>query len=182
MKLTRRHTAISAATLLIALVLGVGLGGLWYRLAPIELSVVLRDGTSAALPMESDHLFDALGLFALMGLGAGLVTGYALWQWRAARGPVMLLAAVAASLFSAWVAYRSGLLFAGKPDIGAPGTLVAVPPELGSAIVVVAQPLGAALAYGTAASLCGDHDLRRHNERCPHNDAHGELSCGAAAE
>jgi len=179
-----RRDAVIAGCLTTALVvLGVVLGLIWYRLAPAELSVVLRDGSTAPLPTESDHRFDGVALFALMGFGAGLVSGTALWQWRSHRGPVLLVAGVAVSLLSAWVAYRCGLLLAAPPAAPGPaGTLVSVPPVLGSAIVVVAQPLGAALAYATAVSFSGDTHLgRRANSEPQLDEAPGtEFSSGTA--
>ncbi len=179
---TRRDAVIAVGVLAALLLFGVLLGWLWSRLAPSELSVVVRAGSTAPLPTESQHRFDGLALFALMVFGAGLVSGAALWQWRSQRGPVLLLAGVAASLLSAWVAYRCGLLFAGTPDLAAAavGTVVTVPPLLGSPIVVVAQPLGMALAYGTAVSVSGDDNLHRDNAHRPEPDP--ELSCGAIAD
>ena len=157
-------------------VAGVALGAVWYRLAPGQLSVVLRDGTAAALPTESNHRFDAVALFALMGLGTGLVSGTALWQWRSQRGPVMLAAGAAVSLLSAWLAYRCGLALTGSPGaLGPAGTLVTLPPILGSAVVVVAQPLGATLAYVAAVSFNSHDDLGRSSPSAV------ELSSGTAA-
>jgi hypothetical protein len=180
---TRRDAALAVAIAAALLLLGVALGSAWYRLAPAELSVVLSDGTTAPLPTESSHLFDGVALFTLMGLGAGLVSGAALWQWRSQRGPILLIAGAAASLLSAWVAYRCGLLLAGTPNTDlAAGTLIAVPPVLGSAIVTVAQPLGATLAYGTAASFSGDHNLGRADPGTPGLGSAplAELSSGSA--
>ncbi len=119
-----------------------------------------------------------------MGFGGGLVSGTALWQWRSHRGPVLLVVGVAVSLLSAWVAYRCGLLLATPPTAPGPaGTLVALPPVLGSAIVVVAQPLGAALAYATAVSFSGDVHLgqRVNSEAQPDEALGAELSSGTAA-
>jgi len=180
----RRDAVIGGCVATAFVVLGVVLALLWFRLAPAELSVVLRDGSTAPLPTESDHRFDGEALFALMGFGGGLVSGTALWQWRSHRGPVLLVAGVAVSLLSAWVAYRCGLLLATPPTAPGPaGTLVALPPVLGSAIVVVAQPLGAALAYATAVSFSGDVHLgqRVNSEAQPDEALGAELSSGTAA-
>ena len=158
----RRHVLAAVGWVMALVVLGVALGVVWYSLAPGQLSVVLRDGTAAPLPTESNHRFDAVALFALMGLGVGLVSGTALWQWRSQRGPVLLAGGAAASLLSAWLAYRCGLALTGSPgELGPAGTLVTLPPILGSAIVIVAQPLGAILAYVVAVSFNSDDDLGR---------------------
>lgn len=155
----RRPLPIATGATVALVVVGVAQGVLWYRLAPGQLSVVLPGGL-AALPNESQHNFDAIALFVLMGLGAGLVSGTALWQWRSYRGPGVLILGVAASLLSAWVAYRCGLALTESPAaLGPVRTLVTAPPLLGSAIVVVAQPLGAALAYVTAASFSQHEQL-----------------------
>lgn len=160
-------------------VLGLLLGLIWHRLAPGVLSVWLRDGTTAPLPTESNHNFDSVALFVLMGWGAGLVTGIALWQWRSQRGPVLLVGGAAVSLLSAWIAYRTGFwLISGAVTPGPVGTLVAVPPTLGSAIVIVAQPLGTTLAYTFAALFSRDEHLGRPARV---RAAPAELSCGTAS-
>lgn len=165
---SRRAAVIPVALTAVFLLLGVLAGWVWHRLAPVELSLVLRDGSTVPLPTESNHVFDGVALFALMGLAAGLVTGAALWQWRSHRGAVVLLAGVLGSLLSAWVAYRGGLWLSDAPSMpGAAGSVVALPPVLSSPVVVVAQPLGAALAYGTAVSFSGDDDLGRAGSRPP---------------
>lgn len=178
-------TAVTAVGVTVTLLLlGVVLGWVWSRLAPGEATVMLSGGRTVALPTESNHLFDGVGLFTLMGLGAGLVSGAALWQWRSCRGPVLLLTAVAASLLSAWVAYRCGLLFAGHAGTGAAvGTLVEMPPVLSSVIVIVAQPLGVALAYGFATALSGDTELGRDADgvRTAPAEVVSDLSSGSAA-
>lgn len=179
MRPSRRDAVIAGSAVLALLVLGVALGLIWYRLAPAELSVVLREGTTAALPTESNHRFDGLALFVLMGFGAGLVSGTALWQWRSRRGPLLLIVGVAASLLSAWVAYRLGLWLAPSNSPQPAGTLVAVPPTLSSAIAIVAQPLGTALAYTASVSFSGDG--RAHPKPPPETGVAAEVSSGTGS-
>ena len=144
---------------------GVPLGWLWSRIAPPQRRVVAEDGNRFLLQGESYHRFDDLVLFALLGLGAGLVIGGAAWSLRACRGPVIMLAAVLGSGIAAWLAMRIGLSVVdshyatqGQP---AARDIVEQAPMLESAWVVIAQPLMAALGYGIPAAWNGTDDLGR---------------------
>lgn len=155
--------AVSAVSL-VAMV-GVPLGWLWSRLAPPTHSRLYPNGELLPASVESYHEFDGLAIFLLFGFGAGLLTGALLWLMRRRRGPVMLLAAVLGSLVAAWLAAKMGTslavgLYPAAPA-AKPGALVAVAPRVGTMWAMVAQPLGAALAYGFAASWNGMDDLGR---------------------
>ena len=52
-------------------VLGLPLGWVWSRLAPPEVVRVAADGALVPLLGESEHRFDALALFVLLGFAAG---------------------------------------------------------------------------------------------------------------
>ncbi|AUS80268.1 DUF2567 domain-containing protein [Actinoalloteichus sp. AHMU CJ021] len=144
---------------------GLPLGWLWSALAPPVRLRVLADGRLASLPAESYHRFDALALFVLLGLGAGVVTGFAAWSWRSRRGPVVLVAVVLGCLAAAWLANRIGTSFAMSrfplADTVSAGATLVRPPELTTALALVAQPLGAALSYGMAVAWSGTDDLGR---------------------
>jgi hypothetical protein len=146
--------------------LGLPLAWLWARLAPAQLSVVQNDGTLAALPAESQHRFDALALFVLLGLAAGVLSGVAVWLLRQRRGPLTLLGLAAGSVVAAWLAMRVGLSFVdgrygGAVRAAVPDAVVSAVPRLESAWVMIAQPLAAVLAYGVAAAINGMDDLGR---------------------
>lgn len=154
-------------------VLGLPLGWLWSRLAPAEIAVVAgpRAGQLGAaqlgvlpLPGQSEHRFDAMATFVLLGLAVGVLTGVALWLLRGRRGPVVLIGAVLGSLIAAWLAMRVGLwLVDWRYPLASPkpGDVITRAPVLASAWVVVAQPFGVAIAYSLAVSWNGAEDLGR---------------------
>lgn len=146
--------------------LGLPLAWLWSRLAPAQLSVKQADGTLAALPAESQHRFDDMALFVLLGLAAGIVAAVGVWFMRQRRGPLALIGLVAGSLVGAWLAMRTGVSFAeGRyADViaaTAQGGVVSAVPTLESRWVIVAQPLAAVLTYGVIAATNGEDDLAR---------------------
>jgi hypothetical protein len=156
--------AISLASL-VSLV-GLPLGWLWSRLAPAQLSIVQEDLSLAALPTESQHRFDDLATFVLLGAMAGLLVGTAVWLARGRRGPLAVVGLAVGSLFAAWLAIRMGISFAHSryvllPNALTPDDLVAVAPRLDSNWVIVIQPMFAVLAYGIAAAANGQEDLGR---------------------
>lgn len=149
--------------------IGIPLGAIWAWLAPALRVQVVTGGRIVPLAAETYHRYDDLAVFLLIGFGAGLLSGVATWLLRARRGPVVLLATVAGSLLAAWLAARTGSTFAGwlypipyHPQVGA---MLSQSPRLESAWVVLAQPLAASLAYGTAAAWNGTHDLGRDPRR-----------------
>lgn len=150
--------------------LGLPLGLLWFWLAPPEVVTVLVDpasGQVAVLPLsgQSEHRFDGLAIFVLLGISAGVLTGAALWLVRQRRGPVVLVAAVLGSLVAGWLAMHLGLLLADwhYPALTSarPDEVVARAPVLESAWVLVAQPFGAAIAYSLSVAWNGTDDLGR---------------------
>ena len=159
---------ILGAVSLLSLVslLGMPLAWFWSRLAPAQLSLVEPDGSLVPLPVESQHRFDDLAVFVLLGAVAGLLTGVAVWLLRQRRGPLALIALTAGSLIAAWLAMRTGISFAEARYSDAirqasPGAVVATAPRLETGWAIVIQPLLAALAYGSAAAASGSEDLGR---------------------
>lgn len=153
-------------TLAAVAVLGVPLGWVWSRLAPPEVVRVAGDGRLVPLLGESEHRFDALGVFLLLGFAAGVLTGVTAWMLRRRRGPVLLVGAVAGSLAGAWVAMRTGEALAAARYADtllatAAGGTAARPPELESAWAVVAAPFAVAVTYSALAAWNGNDDLDR---------------------
>ncbi|AOS62741.1 DUF2567 domain-containing protein [Actinoalloteichus hymeniacidonis] len=162
---SRRDILPALSALSLVGLLGLPLGWVWSELAPSMQVRVLSNGTLAPLAMESYHRFDAIAVFVLLGMALGVLTGVACWLLRARRGPLTALAVVGGSALAAWLAMRTGLSFAASAhplgdQIGAGMTLVR-PPALDSAWAMIAQPLGAALAYGLATAWNGEDDLGR---------------------
>jgi hypothetical protein len=155
--------ALSVASLVS--LFGIAIGWLWSRLAPPQREVVYPDGSAHPLTAESYHRFDDLVLFTLLGLGAGLVTGVAVWFLRERRGPVIMLAATAGAAFGGWLAKTVGTSWA-EGRFPVPGNVkvldvVLVAPQLESAWILLAWPLTTALVYGVLAAWNAMDDLGR---------------------
>ncbi|MGH4010283.1 MAG: DUF2567 domain-containing protein [Pseudonocardiaceae bacterium] len=143
------------------------IGWLWSRLAPPEF--VMRSVRAATpggvLPIvgQSEHRFDAMATFLLLGLVAGVLTGAALWLLRRRRGPVVLVAAVLGALIAAWLAMHLGLWLAAAryPDLASTGLAFPRAPVLESSWVVIAQPFGAVVTYCIATVWNGSDNLGR---------------------
>lgn len=150
-------------------VLGLPLGWLWSRLAPAEIAAVVAapgPGGVGVVPMlgQTEHRFDAMATFVLLGMAAGVLTGQVLWLLRSLRGPVVLVGAVLGSLIAAWFAMHTGLWLVEwryPPGTPLPGDVITRAPVLASAWVVVAQPFALAVAYSLAVSWNGSEDLGR---------------------
>ena len=156
----------TVSVLSLVALLGLPMAWLWSRLAPPQVSVVQADGTLAALPQESQHRFDDLALFVLLGVAAGVLSAVAVWLLRQRRGPLSLLGLVAGSLVAAWLAMRTGMSFvdgryAAAVRAAGPDAVVSAAPRLESVWALVAQPLAAALTYGVAAATNGLDNLGR---------------------
>jgi uncharacterized membrane protein YeaQ/YmgE (transglycosylase-associated protein family) len=151
-------------------VLGLPLGALWSWLAPPEL--VMRSDRAATpggvLPFagQSEHRFDDMATFLLLGLAAGVLTGAVLWLLRQRRGPLVLVAGVLGSLVAAWLAMRIGLWLAAAryPDLASTGLALPRAPVLESSWVVIAQPFGVAVTYCITTAWNGTANLCRE---CP---------------
>ncbi|GGP49062.1 DUF2567 domain-containing protein [Saccharothrix coeruleofusca] len=144
---------------------GLPTGWLWAWLAPAQNVVVQQDSALIPVTGESYHRLDALMVFVLIGLGAGLLTGIAVWALRERRGPVVMLGAVLGGALAAFLAQRTGIgAAAGRYALGAApsvGDVIAKAPDLETWWGVLAWPLGAALAYGCLAAWNGMDDLGR---------------------
>ena len=144
---------------------GLAIGWLWSRLAPPQRMLVYPDGSTHPLTAESYHRFDDLVLFALLGLGAGLVTGLAVWFLRERRGPVIMLAATIGAVLGGWLAMTVGTSWA-DGRFPAPGKVkvldvVTQGPQLESPWILLAWPLATALVYGVLAAWNAMDDLGR---------------------
>ncbi|WP_235926556.1 DUF2567 domain-containing protein [Actinokineospora pegani] len=161
----RRDLVPAVGVLGVIALVGLALGFAWSRLAPEQVVQVLDGGRVASFSTQSYHRFDGLVLFVLLSLGAGLVTGAAVWAVRERRGPVFLAAAVLGSALAGWLALRVGVSWAGAahplPAAPAVGDVVVLAPRIESGWAFVAWPFAAALAYAVAAAWNGMDDLGR---------------------
>ena len=146
-------------------VLGLPLGALWSWLAPPEFVArsALAPTPGGVLPFvgQSEHRFDDMATFVLLGLAAGVLTGAALWLLRRRRGPLVLVAAVLGSLVAAWLAMRVGLWLVGAyyPNRASTGAPFPQEPVLESAWVIITQPFGVAVTYCITTAWNGSNDL-----------------------
>lgn len=144
--------------------LGMLVGFAWSRLAPTQHKLVYADQL-VPLTDESYHRFDALAVFAVLCLAAGVVTGAIVWLLRERRGPVVMIAAVLGGGLAAWLAQTVGTSWAASryAVTGAPkvGDVIAQAPELETAWGLLAWPLATALVYGVLAAWNGMPDLGR---------------------
>jgi hypothetical protein len=163
--LVRTDLVPGVTVLFVVALLGVPLGWLWSALAPPTRARALPGlPEPAPLPLESWHEYDDLAVLTLLGLAAGVIVGIVLWLMRERRGPVTLVAAVAGSVLSAWLATLLGPSFAAaRYPVGTPaaGEVVTLAPDIGTLWVLVAQPMAVALVYGTLAAWNGRDDLGR---------------------
>ncbi|HEX4705744.1 MAG TPA: DUF2567 domain-containing protein [Pseudonocardiaceae bacterium] len=146
--------------------LGLPLAWIWSRIAPAIPGALDANGHPVALPSPYGyHRFDDLAIFMLIGLAAGLATGVAIWMLRERRGPTILLAGVLGSAIAAWLAMHTGVSFAAGQYVlttaPKPGAVFNIAPRLETSWVLLAQPLGAALAYCVLATWNGMNDLGR---------------------
>jgi len=165
-KVVVRRDLLPAVCLVGALsVFALPIGWLWARLAPGQNKVAQDGGQLIAVGGESYHRLDALMVFVVMGLAAGVLTGVASWQLRERRGPVVMLGAVVGSGLAAYLGQKTGVGLAadryavtGQLNIG---DTVMTAPVLETWWGIVAWPLATALAYGCLAAWNGLDDLGR---------------------
>ena len=144
---------------------GIPIGWLWAQLAPGRKAVITSAGTPTPFELASWHSFDALVIFALLLLGAGVFIGALTWLLRERRGPVVMVAAVAGSLLSGWLGMLMGKAFLGDtytvtepPQVG---DVITLAPEIATTWVIIVQPLAVAVVYALLAAWNGRDDLGR---------------------
>ncbi|MEV6242080.1 DUF2567 domain-containing protein [Lentzea sp. NPDC051838] len=162
----KRDLLPGLVVLLTTFAFGLPAGYLWSWLAPAQLKIVSpNDNKFYPIGVESYHRLDALMVFVMIGLGAGAITGIAVWLLRQRRGPVVMLAMTAGSFAAAWFTqYLGGNVAAGAYPVPAtikPGDTLLVAPSLETWWGILAWPLAAALAYGCCAAWNGLDDLGR---------------------
>ncbi|MGI5220187.1 DUF2567 domain-containing protein [Nocardia sp. CA-290969] len=159
----RRELRAAAVLAAAVVVLSVVAGVVWGLLAPTELVLVVEPGRGATLVGESLHRFDALALFAGAGAVTGVLSAAAAWRWRRMRGPIQLIGLLLGSAAGAWVMAWAGEAVTTwnnpRPDDPPVGQIVALPVGLESPLVLLVQPLTAALVILVLAGLSATEDL-----------------------
>lgn len=155
--------AISIALLLA--VFGLPLGWIWSRIAPPQRVGVSNTGQVLPLVDETYHVWDDVAIYLLMGLAFGIVAGVAIWLLRERRGPTVMIAAVIGAVAAGWLMTKTGVSFAAGdyivPSGLKVGSLFDVAPQLNTGWILLAPPLGVALAYLVLAAWSGSEDLGR---------------------
>ena len=154
-------------------------GGVWGLLAPTEKLLVVEPGSGAPLTGESNHRFDALAIFACVGLVAALLSATAAWRRRAGRGPIMLAGLLLGSLAGAWLMAWFGERVAGwihpRPHNPPVRTIVDLAPTVEGWTVLLLQPLLAGLVVLVLSALSTSEDLGSGRSR-PVDGLRGTLS------
>ena len=164
-------------------VVGVGVGLLWRVVAPRVPIIKIEQGFVYA-DAQPEQAVAADGWFGGLGLAAGVLAAVAVWYLlRHRRGTVVMVSLVLGSLAGAWLGWWLGIrlemeafeaLAASTPIGGrldAPLSLGVTdldrehlwPPKITG--VIVAQALGAAVAYTTLAGFATDPELRANPPR-----------------
>lgn len=143
--------------------LGALAGVVWAFLAPAVRLLVVAEDRGVVLTGESLHRFDAAAIFVGIGLVLGVLVAVVAWGIRRVRGPAAVAALVVGSVLGAVIAALVGRGVADLrfPHVDGPavGTIVADAPGLSTPMVLVAQPLAAALTYLLLVSLSPHDDL-----------------------
>ncbi len=146
---------IRAAVLLFAgsLLVGVGQGWLWSRIAPGVQYQVFENQSWAPLPTETLHIFTDFSVFALIGLLVGGAVAAATWTLRSLRGTAMLLVCGVCAGAGSVVAGLLGVAWAGGTDpatVAATAgvqTVVTAPAVLTGWPAYLAAPTAAVVVY-----------------------------------
>jgi Protein of unknown function (DUF2567) len=180
-RFSRRRAALTVASGLLPA--GALVGGLWALLAPPVKGVVVLTHSGERLHEylgpESDHFF--IAAFLMLGLlnVVAAVAAVLAWQWRAHRGPGMVVALCAGMVLAAAAAIGVGVYVAhvryGTVDFAAiplkPGELhyftQAAPVFFGQSILQMACTLmlpaaTAALVYAVPVAATARDDLGAH--------------------
>ncbi|WP_280236194.1 DUF2567 domain-containing protein [Nocardia cyriacigeorgica] len=156
---------VGAAGVIAAAVIAANLLGAvaWGLLAPAEQLLVVQPGRGAALTGESAHQFDAVAIFVCTGAVIGVLSAAGAWRWRRMRGPIPYAGLLFGSIAGGWAMVRLGeyLAEANHPRPADPpvGQIVTLPPEVGTWLALVPQPLIASLVVLFLAALSTSEDL-----------------------
>lgn len=106
----------AAVVVLVAAVLSVLQGWLWSAIAPGVQYQVFSNQSWAPLPTETQHIFFAFAIFAVIGLFGGVLLAVLGWAFTAVRGPGMILVVTAAAFVGALLAGWVGRLLVSGTD------------------------------------------------------------------
>ncbi|ORL82123.1 hypothetical protein A5905_10085 [Prescottella equi] len=158
----RRSRALVRIVVVSAL-LGVPAGLIWALLAPAVHMLVVAEDRGVVLTTENLHRFDALAIFVGTTIVVGVLSAVVVWGMRRSRGPGAMAALVCGSVAGSGVAALVGMGVARVryPEVTGPAvdSVIAAAPGVSTPLVLIVQPLAAALVYLLLVSLSPDDDL-----------------------
>lgn len=149
---SRSEIGVAGILVGVLAILGVLIGLLWSVVSPHVGVVITADGPNVQ-PNGGDEFFAAEGVFGLIGIVAGVLTGLAWWHGaRRWRGPILLVGLVAGGLAGSLVAWQVGRhlgLAHYRELLRSPeaGREFSKPVDVRSMGMLLVQPLAAALTY-----------------------------------
>ncbi|MFF8957068.1 DUF2567 domain-containing protein [Streptomyces sp. NPDC014894] len=144
-------------------VLGIALGLLWLWLAPRV--PLISDGEAVFLKnTEGEAAVGADGVFALLALGFGALSGAAVYFLRRRGGIVLVIALALGGLLASVLAWRLGVWLGPTSDVAAHakevgrGVTFDAPLKLGAKGMLLAWPLAAVLVHLVLTALLTPRD------------------------
>ncbi|MEU2081699.1 hypothetical protein [Streptomyces albus] len=172
--LVRRELRDAAVCAVAVAVCGVLMGLLWLWLAP---RVPLYNNGQAVLfkDPEGEEAIGAEGVFALLGLGFGVVTGVAVFLRRRIGGVGLVIGLAVGGLLGSLLAQGVGKWFGPDSDLVAAaraagkGATFDAPLELHAYAVLLAWPCAAVLVHLLATAFFGPRDETAAQAPVPHD-------------
>ncbi|MGI5351855.1 hypothetical protein ACQEU8_27260 [Streptomyces sp. CA-250714] len=161
--LVRRELRDAAVCAVAVAVVGVLMGLLWLWLAP---RVPMYAYGKIAVPKhpEGEEAIGAEGVFTLLGLAFGVVTGLAVFLLRRKGGVGLVVGLGVGGVLGSLLAWRAGVLFGPETDLSAAaqaagkGATFDAPLELHAYGVLLAWPFAAVLVHLLVTALFGPRD------------------------
>ncbi|RMI43568.1 ABC transporter permease [Streptomyces triticirhizae] len=158
----------------VALLTGVALGLLWVWRAP-RVPLVLRGEDVLLANSEGQQAIAADGVFLLLGLGVGAVTGLVTFLVRRAGGVGVVVGLALGAGLGAWLAWQLGMMLGPTDDVVGriaeleQNEVFDAPLELSAKSVLLGLPFGALLIHLLCVAGFGPRDERaRPADRPPH--------------
>jgi Protein of unknown function (DUF2567) len=160
----RGEVARAVVVVVVLATCGVGVGLVWWQVAPRLGFRIVSAGNGTPVTPESEQFFAADGWFVLLTLLAGLLAAGVVWSMRSFRGPFATVTLAAGGVLGAVVTWRIGLILAPAPSPTAlrqVGQVVYPALRLRATAALVVEPIAAVLGYVLCAGFASRNDLGR---------------------